>query len=71
MIQQMFVIADMHCGNCAMAIDGAVEDLPGVVRCDASYAKGRAVVTYDPARVTPGQIVAAIRAAGYEAAPAG
>jgi copper chaperone CopZ len=67
MITQEFVILDMHCGNCAMHIDGAVEDLPGVARCDANYAKGRAKVTYDPARVTLEAIVAAIQAAGYSA----
>jgi copper chaperone CopZ len=66
-ITREFVIADMHCAHCAMHIDGAVEDLPGVDRCDANYAKSRATVTYDPARVTPAAIVAAIQSAGYGA----
>lgn len=71
MITREFVILDMHCAHCVMRVDDAVEDLPGVERCDASYAKGRAKVTYDPARVTPEAILAAIQAAGYGARLAG
>ncbi len=66
MITQRFLISGMHCAHCAMAIDDAVEELPGVVRCETDYAAGRAKVTYDPSQVSAAEIIAAIEEAGYE-----
>ncbi len=67
MIHRVFVVLNMTCAHCAMNIDGAVEDLPGVHSCDTSYARGRATVAFDPERVSAEEIVAAIGAAGYGA----
>lgn len=70
MMTQRFSITGMHCTHCAMAIDDAVEELPGVVRCEADYAAGLAIVTYDPQLVSAADIIAAIARTGYEAQPA-
>lgn len=67
MTTQRFLITGMHCTHCSMAIDDAVEDLVGVSRCEADYASGQAVVTYDPSQVSPADIIAAIERAGYQA----
>jgi copper chaperone CopZ len=62
-------IAGMHCASCAMAIDLALEDLPGVAEARTSYARGTTEVAFDPARVGLGALIAAIREAGYAAQP--
>ena len=58
-------IGGMHCSSCAMNIDGALEDLPGVVSADTSYAKATTKVTYDEALVRIENIKKAIEAEGY------
>ncbi len=55
----------MHCTSCAMNIDGALEDLAGVVSSDTSYAKSVTKVTYDETQVRLEKIKAAIEAEGY------
>lgn len=60
-------IADMHCASCAMAIDLALEDLPGVTEARTSYARATTEVTFDPSRVGREDLIAAIREAGYAA----
>ncbi len=70
MIKQQFRIQGMHCTSCAMLIDMDLEDLTGVKEAKTNYAKSVTQVEYDPARTSADQIVAAIRATGYEATPA-
>jgi len=65
--RQVFTIGDMHCVNCPMRIDGALEDLDGVMDVSTSFSRGRTEVTYDSARVGPEDLLRAIRAAGYSA----
>ncbi len=67
MTKQRFQIQGMHCAGCAMTIDGAVEDLPGVKSAASYYARQIAEVEYDEGQVTETQIVAAIQAVGYAA----
>ena len=61
------VIPQMHCTACVMTIDGALEDLVGVVQVDTSFVHGRSTIVYDPHQVTPEAMIAAIREAGYHA----
>lgn len=68
MIRQKFQIQGMHCVGCAMTIDGAVEDLPGVKSATTNYARQVAEVEFDEKKVTEAQIVAAIQTAGYKVA---
>lgn len=71
MIKKVFTVSDMHCANCAMRVEGIEDDLPGVVRVEASYRKGQMTVEYDEARVNDAQIIAAVKAQGYTARPMG
>ncbi len=66
MTRKRFQIEGLHCVGCAMTIDGALEDLPGVKSASTSYARQIADVDYDERKVGEAQIIAAIQAAGYQ-----
>jgi copper chaperone CopZ len=67
MVKQRFQIHDMHCAGCTMAVEGAIEDLPGVRAANANYARQFADVEYDETKVTETEIIAAVQKAGYVA----
>jgi copper chaperone CopZ len=52
-----FTIGGMHCSSCAMNIDFELEDLAGITEAK----------TYEPDKITPQQITAAIIKLGYQA----
>lgn len=62
-------IDGMHCNSCAMSIDWEVEELDGVSDSSTSFAKASTRVTYDPSRVAPDAILAAVERAGFTARP--
>ena len=66
MTKKRFQIQGMHCVACAMTIDGALEDLPGVKCATTNYARQVVDVEYDDQRVTNEQMILAIRNSGYE-----
>ncbi len=68
MIKQIFRIPDMECPSCAMRLEGLEDDLPGVKRVRASYAKQQMEVEYDETCLGAAEIVAAIQRLGYTAA---
>ena len=67
-MKQSFRIPDMECPSCAMRLEGLEDDLPGVKRVRASYAKQQMEVEFDETRLTPADIVAAIQKLGYTVA---
>ena len=58
-------ITDMTCANCSETVQGALEEVPGVVRADVNYATDEAQVTYAPGEVGVGELYDAIEDAGY------
>ena len=69
-----FTVHGMTCGGCVVGTRTVLTRLKGVKKAEVSYEKGTAVVTYDPARVTVAQMIAAIATLHYTAtlvAPAG
>ncbi len=58
-------VAGMDCPDCVAPIEQAVRKLPGVADVRVLVSAERASVTYDPTRVTPAQIQAAITDAGF------
>ncbi len=62
-------IEGMSCGHCLNAVNKALGTLAGVEL--GSVTMGRAVLQYDPARIGADQVLAAVRAEGYEAAVVG
>jgi copper chaperone CopZ len=55
-------VEGMTCGACATSVKIVLKKVDGVVGATVSYEKKRAVVEYDPARVSPATLVAAIEA---------
>lgn len=60
-------IEGMTCGGCTIATRKVLERLDGVSKADVSYEQKRAVVTYDPAKVTVAQMIAAVATLKYTA----
>jgi copper chaperone CopZ len=63
----IFNVQGMTCGGCVLGVRKVLTRLPGVSKADVTYEDSRAVVTYDPARVTVAQMTAAIKTLGYKA----
>lgn len=63
-------VTGMKCEGCAGAVDAALGRVEGVRRVDVSLEDGRADVVGDDA-LAADDLVAAVEAAGYDAAPAG
>jgi copper chaperone len=58
-------IDGMSCGHCVAAVTGALKQLPGVAVEQVDI--GAAVVSYDPAKTSPDQIIDAVNDEGYSA----
>jgi copper chaperone len=63
----VFEVNGMHCGSCALLIDDALEDLPGVLSTQTTVKQGRATVELDPSRSSADDVVRAIEELGYQA----
>jgi Cu+-exporting ATPase len=59
-------IQGMTCASCAMRIEKRLNKLDGV-EASVNYATENAAVTFDPALVTPEDLLATVEAAGYAA----
>lgn len=59
-------ISGMHCSSCSLNIEGELEDTPGVFEATANYAKGQAVVRFDPVKVSQAKLSQVIAKLGYQ-----
>ncbi|MBI3156723.1 MAG: cation-translocating P-type ATPase [Burkholderiales bacterium] len=62
-------IAGITCAACSGILEAALARVDGVLEARVSAAAERAQVRWDPARTRPSALLAAIRAAGYDAVP--
>jgi copper chaperone len=62
-----FHVEGMTCGGCVIGTRVALKRLDGVREADASYEDSSAWALYDPAKVTPERMMAAIGELGYTA----
>ncbi len=69
LVESSLALSGMHCAACAALIEQALLAVPGVVQARVSAAGQRATVQWDPARVAASDLITAIQAAGYGAAP--
>ena len=58
-------VTGMVCGGCANTVRQALLALNGVVEVEVSHESGRAVVSFDPSKVTASHLEVAVRDAGY------
>ncbi|MGD9501400.1 MAG: heavy metal translocating P-type ATPase [Methyloceanibacter sp.] len=63
------VIENMHCGGCLRSVERAVLKVPAVQTARASLAAKRVSVVYDEARASAADFIAALKDAGFTAAP--
>lgn len=61
-----FKVEGMTCGGCVIGVRKVLTRLPGVSKADVTYEESRAVVIYDPAKVTVKQMAAALATLGYK-----
>ena len=59
-------IGGMTCGGCVASVQRVLRGLDGVQRAEVSLATNEATVDYEPSRVTPDDLKAAVEDAGYE-----
>lgn len=60
-------VEGMTCGGCVVGVRKVLTRLAGVTKAEVSYEHSRAVVTYDPQKVTVEQMIEAIKTLGYKA----
>jgi copper chaperone CopZ len=60
-------VEGMTCASCALTVRLVLERLDGVKKAVVKVDEKRAEVTYDPAKVRPEQMIAAINESGYTA----
>jgi mercuric ion transport protein len=60
-------VSGMDCEMCAYPIKARLHQLPGVGKVDVDVPDGKVSVNYDPTRVKPQQLLAAINSTGYKA----
>ena len=68
MTEKTFNVEGMSCGHCKAAVEGGLNELPGVERADADVAKGTVEVSYDEGTLSLEDLKAAIEEAGYNVA---
>lgn len=59
-------VLEMSCAVCAASVESTVRALEGVEEAAVNFAAGTLNVEYDPARITPRQMQAAVQAIGYD-----
>jgi Cu+-exporting ATPase len=62
-------VSGMTCAACQARVQRALERTPGVTSAAVNLMMANAAVRYDPAVVDPEQLVATIRATGYDSPP--
>jgi copper chaperone CopZ len=61
-------IQGMDCLMCAAGLQNKLRALPGVRRAEVSYQERRAVIEFDPARISQERLAQAIEGDGFEVA---
>lgn len=59
-------IKGMHCANCALTIEKNIRKLEGIEEANVSFASEKAMITFDPTKLSLEDIERAIYETGYE-----
>ena len=60
-----FAVNGMHCGNCASHVKQALAKVEGVQNVIVSFADSRALIEYDPAKVSEDQLFGTAQTTGF------
>ena len=60
-------VSGMTCASCVNRIERSLQKVAGVEKADVNFATEKATVTFDPARTSVDQLVAAVQKGGYGA----
>jgi copper chaperone len=61
-----FEVKGMSCGGCVLAVRRALGRVDGVEKAEVTMESGRAVISFDPEKVTVEELAEAIRRVGFE-----
>lgn len=61
-------IYGMSCASCVGRVEKALQKTPGLLSASVNLATEKASIEYDPAVLTPGDLVSVVEKSGYEAA---
>ncbi|MCX6364851.1 MAG: heavy metal translocating P-type ATPase, partial [Actinobacteria bacterium] len=64
--QETLPILGMTCASCVSRVERALRKPPGVLKADVNLATEKATVTYVPGQASRADLVAAVKAAGYD-----
>ncbi|MEX2587916.1 MAG: heavy metal translocating P-type ATPase [Actinomycetota bacterium] len=67
--QAEFRVSGMSCASCVVNIESMLTEIPGVDRVDVSLGTQRAMVEYDPSKVTSADLQTAVADSGYRLVP--
>jgi copper chaperone len=67
MEETLIKVGGMSCQGCVGNIAGVLGALAGVTAAEVSLAAGEARVSFDPAQIARGDLLAAIEDAGFDA----
>lgn len=60
-------IDGMSCGHCKMAVEKALNKIDGVLKAEVSLGNNNAVIEYNEAKVSSGDLKLTVEEAGYDA----
>ena len=61
-------VPEMDCPSCARKVENSLDRTDGIVAYETRPTTGKVIVRYDPDRLTPAELAAAVRRAGYSIA---
>ncbi|HEY5701003.1 MAG TPA: cation-translocating P-type ATPase [Gammaproteobacteria bacterium] len=64
-----FLIDDIRCGNCALTVERALQNLSGIIEAEVNFATHRARAVWDPGKLRLIDVLNAVRNSGYAARP--
>ncbi|MFH7320559.1 heavy metal translocating P-type ATPase [Desulfurivibrio sp. D14AmB] len=70
MVRLNLKVSGMTCASCVARIEKVVSRHPAVAAVAVNLATERARIDYDPAGITPPELIAAVESLGFKAAPA-
>lgn len=65
-VKAAFPVLNMHCAGCANNVEKTVKKLPGVIEASVNFATNTLSISFEDDKLTPGEIRAAVLAAGYD-----